>query len=272
MVLTGIILASVPGRPALGWGRLGHRVAGAVAEARLSPAARAAVRDLLEPGETLADASNWADEHRRDVPDSGPWHYVNVPITESRYDARFCDRRGCVVSKIAEHRRVLADPSASKEDRRLALRLVVHLVQDTPPAAPRRRPRRPRRQRPPAPVLRRGFEPAPGLGLGPPGARRRGRAGAGPLSVGAGDPARGRLGPGDGRGLGHREPVGREGRLPRAQWRRAAPDRGEARAAVPAGQHPDRAEAGRAVGRPGRGAAQRDLPLSAAPAVTRPAR
>ena len=96
MVLIGTILATVPCHPALGWGRLGHRVAGAVAEARLSPAARAAVRELLEPGESLADASTWADEHRRDVPDSGPWHYVNVPITETRYDARFCDPRGCV--------------------------------------------------------------------------------------------------------------------------------------------------------------------------------
>jgi nuclease S1 len=130
MALIGTILASVPCRTALGWGRLGHRVAGAVAEARLSPAARAAVRELLEPGESLADASTWADEHRRDVPDSGPWHYVNVPITETRYDARFCDPRGCVVSKIAEYRRVLADPSAPKEDRRLALRLVAHFVQD----------------------------------------------------------------------------------------------------------------------------------------------
>lgn len=112
------------------WGRMGHRAAGRLAEARLSPTARDAVRDLLEPGESLADASTWADEHRRDFPESGPWHYVNVPITEPRYDARFCPATGCVVSRIAEYRRVLADRGAPRADRQKALRFLVHFVQD----------------------------------------------------------------------------------------------------------------------------------------------
>jgi len=38
--------------------------------ARLTPAARALVRELLEPGESLADASTWADEIRRDNPET----------------------------------------------------------------------------------------------------------------------------------------------------------------------------------------------------------
>jgi hypothetical protein len=117
-------------QPALGWGRIGHRVSARLAEARLSPAARAAVRDLLEPGESLADASTWADEHRRDFPESGPWHYVNVPITESRYDARFCPQGGCVVSKIKDFRLILADRDASRADRQKALRFLTHFVQD----------------------------------------------------------------------------------------------------------------------------------------------
>jgi nuclease S1 len=116
--------------PAWGWGRVGHRVAARVAETRLTPAARAVVRELLESGESLADASTWADEHRREMPESAPWHYVNVPITADHYDRRYCPEAGCVVSKIDDFRRVLADPMAPRAERQKALRFLVHLVQD----------------------------------------------------------------------------------------------------------------------------------------------
>src|ERR1700728_3507109 len=75
--------------PAHAWGRVGHRVAGKIAEARLTPAAKAAVAALLEPGETLAAVSTWADEVRRDRRETGPWHYINIPITEPFYDVKF---------------------------------------------------------------------------------------------------------------------------------------------------------------------------------------
>jgi hypothetical protein len=112
------------------WGTIGHRAASTVAQAHLTPTARAAVRDLLEPDETLAAASLWADEHRRALPQSAPWHYVNVPLTEPRYDARYCPASGCVVSKIHELRATLADGAAPRDERRQALRLLVHFVED----------------------------------------------------------------------------------------------------------------------------------------------
>lgn len=122
--------ALVFAREAHAWGRLGHRAATIVAEKRLSPAARAAIRDLLDPGETLADASLWADAHRNEVPGSGAWHFVNVPIVELRYDARFCAPNGCVVSKIGEMKDALANDAAPRDARKLALRMLVHLVED----------------------------------------------------------------------------------------------------------------------------------------------
>lgn len=127
LVITGL---SMTGRDALAWGRFGHRAAGKLAESRLSPAALAAVRSLLEPGESLADASTWADEVRREFPQSGPWHYVNVPITEEKYSARFCPEEGCVVSKIAEFRQVVADRNAPRIERQRALRFLIHFVED----------------------------------------------------------------------------------------------------------------------------------------------
>ena len=91
------------------WGRVGHHVSARFAEARLTPAAATAVRDLLD-GQSLVDVSTWADEQRE--PGTATWHYVDVPISELRYNPKFCPSGGCVVSKIADFKRVLVDPKA----------------------------------------------------------------------------------------------------------------------------------------------------------------
>jgi hypothetical protein len=124
-----LLLLVVPHR-ALAWGRLGHRASAQLAESRLAPQARAVVGELLEPGESLADASTWADENSREIRGSAAWHFVNVPVWSPRYDPRDCRPQGCVVSKIAEFRAVLNDRNAPRARRRMALRFFVHLVQD----------------------------------------------------------------------------------------------------------------------------------------------
>jgi hypothetical protein len=54
--------------PVFARGRLGHRVTSRLTERNLTPKAKTEVQALLEPGESLADASLWADEHRRELP------------------------------------------------------------------------------------------------------------------------------------------------------------------------------------------------------------
>lgn len=73
---------------ALAWGVEGHRVVAEIAEAQLSPPARAVTARLLaqEAGATLASVSTWADEVRR--PGRGPMHYVNFPDGECSYSRR----------------------------------------------------------------------------------------------------------------------------------------------------------------------------------------
>jgi nuclease S1 len=88
---------------------------------------------LLEPGESLADASTWADEVRGRMRNTAPWHYVDAPLDEPRYDARFSGDvsiKGCVVDKINEFRLVVKDKSKSIEDRRFALRFLIHCLED----------------------------------------------------------------------------------------------------------------------------------------------
>ena len=117
-------------RSARAWGRLGHRSAAKLTLSRLNPAAKQAIAKLLEPGESFADASVWADDQRRAMPESGPWHYVNISLTEERYSSKFCPEQGCVVTKIDDFRKQLADASLPREDRQKALRFLVHFVQD----------------------------------------------------------------------------------------------------------------------------------------------
>jgi hypothetical protein len=119
--------------PVRAWGRLGHRLTARIAEKSLNPKAREAVKALLESGESLADASTWADEHKRAIRGSASWHYVDVPLDEPRYDARFAGddpRKGCIVPKLTEFLNVLGNPDRPVEERRVALRFVIHLVGD----------------------------------------------------------------------------------------------------------------------------------------------
>ena len=90
-------------------------------------------RNCSTPGETIADASTWADEHRRQLPKTAPWHYVDVPLDEPGYDSKWSaddPKHGCVVDKINEFRATLKDKTKSVEDRRFALRFLIHCVED----------------------------------------------------------------------------------------------------------------------------------------------
>ncbi len=133
VITLALLIPSQTARPAWAWGRLGHRVIFRIVEKQLTPKAKAAIAELLEPGETLADALLWADENRGRLPKTAPWHYVDVPLDEPRYDARFSgdvSTKGCVVDKINEFRLTLRDKSKSTEDRGFALRFLINCLED----------------------------------------------------------------------------------------------------------------------------------------------
>jgi len=118
--------------PCLGWGADGHRIVGQIGERCLTPEGRTLVEEILV-GQSLAEASTWADEIKSD--DSWNWarplHYANVPTDATGFDlTRDCPERGCVVRAILEYSDVLADESASTPERAEALRFLVHFVGD----------------------------------------------------------------------------------------------------------------------------------------------
>jgi hypothetical protein len=128
-LIVAVLAVLAPARSALAWGALGHRVVAIVAYAHLAAPARAAVDAILED-ESFVDASTWADEHKRAVRGSAPWHYVNLPLDASRYDASYCPHDACIVPRIDQFVRLLHDRTAQDEQRLLALRFVIHLVAD----------------------------------------------------------------------------------------------------------------------------------------------
>lgn len=115
---------------AFAWGTEGHQVIANLAQAQLTPKARREVDRLLalEPGQTMASISTWADEHRN--PSSAAWHYVNFPRDNCTYDAeRDCPDGRCVVGAIERQLEVVAS-NAPDEKRLTALKYVIHLVGD----------------------------------------------------------------------------------------------------------------------------------------------
>lgn len=111
------------------WGRTGHRLVARLAAERLTPEARDEVRDLLGKS-SLASIASWGDEIRSQRPETGNWHYVNIPVIDSTWDARADCPRGCVVEALTRQLTILANRGNSRSERAEALKWVVHLVGD----------------------------------------------------------------------------------------------------------------------------------------------
>ena len=126
-----IAAAAVVPSPVFAWGKTGHRVVAAIADTQLSGLARAHVEEILGPGESLDEAANWPDE-MRSAPEpfwqktATPWHYVT--LNGVVYD--HAPPEGDALEALVRFSKTLQDPNASREDRQLALRFVVHIVGD----------------------------------------------------------------------------------------------------------------------------------------------
>lgn len=115
------------------WGPEGHAIVAEIAEARLTPAAKAQVTALLalEHHQHLDQVSSWPDDYRPMHPETGPWHFVDIPLSASEYEAkRDCDGGNCVVVQIQHFAAGLGDSKASPQDRLTALKFVVHFLGD----------------------------------------------------------------------------------------------------------------------------------------------
>ena len=124
---------------AFAWGPYGHAIVADIAQECLTPQAQKAVTALLalENHQTLDQVASWPDtighvpKKKGGAPETLKWHYVDIDVSHPAYDqARDCPDHACVVEKLPEEIRVLADTHASPQDRLIALKWVVHLMGD----------------------------------------------------------------------------------------------------------------------------------------------
>lgn len=131
--LVAVALALSISSQALAWGPIGHRVTAELAERNISGETRARIA-LILGNESLAEASTWPDEERSN-PDpfwqeeASPWHYVTLPADTPATEIPH-PPEGDAVTALEKFAAVLRDPRASREDKQLALRFVVHIVGD----------------------------------------------------------------------------------------------------------------------------------------------
>ncbi|HVV28392.1 MAG TPA: S1/P1 nuclease [Rhizomicrobium sp.] len=130
LAFLSLVPVLLPAR-ALAWGAEGHEIIAAVALHELSPPARRQVAALLGSEAMLVHDSNWADEIREQRPQTGPWHYVDIPLGANGYDARRdCGGGDCVVAQIGDDISRLGDRRLPPQARAEALRFLIHFVGD----------------------------------------------------------------------------------------------------------------------------------------------
>ena len=115
---------------AFGWGQKGHDTVAYIASRHLTPATREALDSLLD-GRSIVYWSNWLDNasHTPEYAYAKTWHYKNIDQNET-YDNAVNIPEGNIVEALNQQIQLLNNPGASKEDKALALKMVVHFTGD----------------------------------------------------------------------------------------------------------------------------------------------
>lgn len=123
-------LLSMSSSAMFGWGQKGHDTTVFIAENHLTEKTKNTIDSLLD-GKSMVYYANWLDNasHTPEYAYSKTWHYKNIDEGQSFEDAPL-HHQGDIVRAIKTQAIVLNDPSSSKEEKQLALKMVVHLLGD----------------------------------------------------------------------------------------------------------------------------------------------
>lgn len=115
---------------AFGWGQKGHDVTVFIAENHLTPTTLNAVTELLD-GKSMVYWANWMDNasHSPEYAYSKTWHYKNID-EDVNFNNAPLHPDGDIIRAIYSQVETLQQPAASKENKQLALKMLVHLMGD----------------------------------------------------------------------------------------------------------------------------------------------
>jgi len=114
----------------ISWGFKGHRAVATIAQKHLTANTSNIVAAYLN-GESMTDASTWADENRDTK--TAPWHYLNLPLGlnhEQFVDAVSKQGNDNVYSAILKVEATLKDKTSTLPQKNEALKYLIHLVGD----------------------------------------------------------------------------------------------------------------------------------------------
>lgn len=116
--------------PAFPWGQKGHDTTAFIAENHLTPITKATVEEILD-GKSIVYYANWLDNasHTPEYSYSKTWHYKNIDEGVTFEEAPLLED-GDVVRAVYEQIDILKDSNTSKEDKQLALKILVHVMGD----------------------------------------------------------------------------------------------------------------------------------------------
>ena len=131
------VLVSLSFSNAWAWGQEGHSIVAEVAQHRVSASTLDKIGKLLsvESGSnavSLASIASWADDYKFEPAgkDTPSWHFVNIPDDQPAYNQPRDCNKGCAVTAIDQSKGTLENCAATPDSRRLALKMLVHLVGD----------------------------------------------------------------------------------------------------------------------------------------------
>ena len=138
-------LSSIP-RTVSAWGCDGHHIVALIAQKHLQGSDAAAAAKLLtehpiEPSlkrfcnakglDAFVDAATWADDHRNEHPETGPWHFLDIPRGVSDDNVgQHCPPEGCITKALKTQVEILNNPQEAGAKRADALRFVIHFAGD----------------------------------------------------------------------------------------------------------------------------------------------
>jgi hypothetical protein len=73
---------------------------------------------------SIDSIASWADDYRRDHPETGQWYCIDIPLPESQMDmTRECAKGQCVIAQTEYSLSVLKDPKADPASKSEALKV-----------------------------------------------------------------------------------------------------------------------------------------------------
>ena len=117
-----------------GWGVLGHRIVGQIAESYLTPKARIAIQKILG-SESIAMVSNWADFIKSDSAYQYiyNWHFIDVDSGLTKTELRDYLQKDTATDLFTKTNfliRQLKNKHLSMDKKRMYLKLLIHFVGD----------------------------------------------------------------------------------------------------------------------------------------------